>query len=127
MKLFFESSNEDGLKKDCLSLYKKLDDIYYTIDVNSDNPLQEYADAVKKMYALVGGRVRVDIYSNSIKADGVIYGDGGEKYTLANFIGIAYQRGDFTRLIEDLVMAHYRLNGGEMTYTPSVMKEIGVR
>lgn len=94
---------ETKLFEDCKDVYKQLSDISWAkVDIG-------YKETVKKMFDFLDGKVHIHSSADTIQYEGSV-----EQYTLGGYIYQSDIEYGFQRLVEDLTMAYYRNNGGEV-------------
>lgn len=108
-------SNEALIFDETVAEYKKLLSFYNS---NNDNDMEMM---VKMLFTLLRGIVYITSRSDKyVSYDGKV-----EEYTICGSVSKEYVDADFNRLIEDLTMAFYKNNGGQLyTYTPNLITEI---
>ena len=110
--------SEQELLQECKGIYRQLEDLYW------DKTSCGYVETIRKMFTLVGGKVYCLPSSDYIQYDGSIEWENDNTYTIGGYIYDRYLESNFFRLIEDLTMGYYRVHGGEISYTPNLIKTI---
>jgi len=103
--------NEDKLYQECIDLKIKLNIISKNTVSNEDN--------IKQLFAELNGKVNTHKYNTYIKYDGYI-----ENYSISGSLYYDDLSIGYIRLIEDLVMAYYRNNGGTNLNTYELMNKL---
>lgn len=111
--------NEQDLFYKCRIIYKQLEDLYW------DKTSCGYSETIRKMFKLVNGKVSIIAFTNTLKFDGFINNDDNS-YTIGGYISNNDLESTFFRLIEDLTMAYYVTNGGQITYTPEFISKLNI-
>lgn len=106
--------DELTIRTECAKLYNRLIKFY------NDHYDYDMITMVKELFKQANGTAYIKEHSPRY----VAYDGRVDTYTIGGSIGENYKDADFTRLIEDLTMAYYRNNGGQVSYTPNVINII---
>lgn len=101
----------ETLYQECIELKIKLNNI-------SKNTLSN-EEIIKQLFAELDGKVTTHKYNTYIKYDGYI-----DNYTISGLLYYDDLSIGYIRLVEDLIMAYYKNNGGNNLNTYELMNKL---